>query len=126
MQQIQTGLTESRPWGKFSTPCFIPEVGACKLLWVSPQQRLSLQRHAHRMEHWVVLVGEVRAEVNSEVVALSRGDHVVVPVGVWHRLSNTSEEDWALVAEIQVGDSATRSILEEDIERKEDDYGRAE
>lgn len=126
MQQIQPGFTETRPWGGFSTPSFIPGVGACKLLWVSPKKRLSLQRHSHRLEHWVVLVGEVQAEINLNIVSLGRGDHVGIPAGVWHRLTNKSEEDWALVAEIQVGDSETPSIMEEDIERKEDDYGRAE
>jgi len=126
MQELCAGTGSTRPWGQFSTPSFIPGVGAFKILWVSPLQRLSLQKHAHRMEHWVVLTGEVQAEVGTNTTVLARGDHVVVPVGVWHRLSNPSEVDTALVAEIQVGDSPTPAIMEEDIERKEDDYGRVD
>jgi len=115
----------ARPWGGFQTPAFLPSVGAIKLLRVDPSQRLSLQRHAERSEHWVVLVGEVVATVDGVERLLRRGEHLEVPQDAWHRLANASDSVTAVLAEVQVGEYATATAAEEDIERSQDDYGRA-
>ena len=103
-----------RPWGGFSTVAFLGDLGALKIIAVSPSSRLSLQRHERREEHWVVLTGEGFAEVDDARCPPLRGDHVRVPRGAWHRLSNASAEHQLVVAE-----------AEADIQRVEDDYGRA-
>ena len=115
----------TRPWGGFQTPAFLPSVGAIKLLRVDPSQRLSLQRHAVRSEHWVVLVGEVVATVDGVERLLRRGEHLEVPPDAWHRLANASDAVTAVLAEVQVGEYLTATEAEDDIERSQDDYGRA-
>ena len=113
----------ARPWGAFRTVAFLPSTGSLKLLYVEGRQRLSLQRHAGRAEHWVVLRGNVIAEIDDDEYALSVGDHVHIPCGAWHRLSSPAD-DGALVAEVQVGGYEDSAVAETDIERKQDDYGR--
>ena len=96
-----------------------------KLLRIDPLRRLSLQRHTYRMEHWVVLKGVVRVEIDSEILDLTHGQHVAIATGAWHRLHNISETEDALIAEVQVGGYTSPSEMEKDIMRSEDDYGRA-
>ena len=115
----------TRPWGHFQTPAFLPGVGSMKLLTLNPEHRLSLQRHKARVEHWVALSGSVVAEVDDTEVFLSRGQHIQVPCGSWHRLRNDSKEEVALVAEVQVSAYETARLAEDDIERRQDDYGRS-
>jgi mannose-1-phosphate guanylyltransferase/mannose-6-phosphate isomerase len=114
-----------RPWGGYQTVSFLASLGSLKLLRVAPNQRLSLQRHAGRSEHWVVLQGEAVADIDGEEMRLVVGDHVEIPRGAWHRLSNRGSEKEVLVAEVQVGGYADSTAAEEDIERKQDDYGRS-
>ena len=113
----------TRPWGSYELLRFLPE-GSLKLLHILPRSRLSLQRHEHRDEHWIVLRGSVTAEVNETVRKVLPGEYIYVPSMATHRLSNESSMDIALVAEVQVGMYCTAEEAELDITRLEDDYQR--
>lgn len=110
-----------RPWGHF---CVLDsgEGFVTKSLTVLPGRRLSLQRHVHRDEKWTVAAGTGTAQVGDEDnsrISLRPGVQVSVPAGAWHRLQ-AAESSTLVVVEVQLG-----SLLsEEDIVRKEDDYGR--
>lgn len=109
---------DSRPWGEWR----VVDVAAgyqVKRITVIPGQRLSLQSHRHRAEHWIVVAGEATCEVEGQVVLARAGESVDVPVGALHRLSNASDRP-LVVVEVQRGDY----LGEDDIVRHEDDYGR--
>ncbi|MCX5956044.1 MAG: phosphomannose isomerase type II C-terminal cupin domain [Cyanobacteria bacterium] len=119
-------LRVERPWGWFETlvsvpPASPPDGGggyAVKRLWISPRCRISLQRHHHRSEHWVVVSGHGELECGDETIAAQPGTTLFVPVGAIHRAS--AGADGLLIVEVQRGDE----LREDDIERVEDDYGR--
>ena len=91
-----------RPWGSFER---VDEGQGfqVKRLIVNPGQRLSLQSHRHRSEHWVVVRGEARVTLGDEVLTLTPNQSVCIPVGVRHRLENCGDEPLHLV-EVQCGD----------------------
>ena len=62
-----------------------------KLIMVKPGGKLSLQMHHHRSEHWVVVNGTARVEVDNKVEVLSENQSVYIPLGSKHRLSNPGE-----------------------------------
>ena len=108
-----------RPWGSF----FILEDMAntkVKRLVVNPGQRLSLQSHEHRDEHWVIVRGVARVTLDEITTDYHYGDHVFVRRGTRHRIA-CAGSDPVEVIEIQTGDS----FAEEDIVRYADDYNRA-
>jgi mannose-6-phosphate isomerase len=92
-----------------------------KRLTVEPGQRLSYQRHAHRAEHWFVVAGEGVVTLDGETRPVADGSAIDVPVGAAHRIESTGSEPLVFI-EVQHGDS----FAEDDIERLDDDYGRAE
>lgn len=107
-----------RPWGSF----FVledSEVAKVKRLVVNPGQRLSLQSHAHRDEHWVIVAGTAEVTLDDTVHELGYGSHVFVKRGTRHRIACRSQ-DPVVIIEVQVGDS----FAEDDIVRFSDDYGR--
>ena len=110
---------EDRPWGYFSV---LMEDAQHKLkrIVVYPGKRLSLQRHRHRDEHWTIVSGEARMTVDGREFTLQRGQSVDILRGAFHRVLNAGKADLVIV-EIQTGDS----FDENDIERVEDDFGRA-
>lgn len=91
-----------------------------KRIVVYPGKRLSLQKHRHRDEHWMIVSGEARMTVDGEEFTLRRGQSVDIPRGAFHRVMNPGESELVIV-EIQTGNS----FDENDIERVEDDFGRA-
>ena len=91
-----------------------------KTLLVYPGKRLSYQRHRHRGEHWFVVRGTGTVTLDGVDHAVRPGTAVDVPVGTAHRIENTGEVDLVII-EIQRGES----FDEDDIERLEDDFGRA-
>jgi mannose-6-phosphate isomerase-like protein (cupin superfamily) len=91
-----------------------------KRIVVSPGGRLSLQRHAKRSEHWVVVAGIAEVTVGDDTRRLGPTESVVVPAGAAHRLANPGDEDLHLI-EVQSG----AYVGEDDIERLDDAYGRA-
>lgn len=107
-----------RPWGRFEVLLDDPALKVKRIV-VKAGQRLSLQRHCHRAEHWFVTEGIALTTVDEHVVELLPGQSIDIPQGAWHRVGNPGPVDLVLV-EVQTG----ASFAEEDIERREDDYGR--
>lgn len=107
-----------RPWGKYD----LVDVGSTfqvKKITVSVEQKLSLQKHAYRSEHWVVVSGHARVNLNDDIFTLSENESVYIPVGAIHALENIGNEPLELI-EVQSGDY----LGEDDIVRFEDRYGR--
>ena len=90
-----------------------------KLINVKPQEKLSLQMHHHRSEHWVVVTGTAKVELNEETKILAENESIYIPLGSKHRLSNPGKINLTLI-EVQSGSY----VGEDDIVRFEDKYGR--
>ena len=110
--------SDFRPWGYFSVLSDAP-THKVKRIVIHGKKRLSLQRHQRRAEHWFVVEGCGLVRIEGEELAVGAGRSVDIPRGAWHRISNPSETDLVLI-EVQTGDY----FGEDDIERREDDYGR--
>jgi mannose-1-phosphate guanylyltransferase len=111
--------TVHRPWGTYAT--LKQEDGyQVKRITVAPGQKLSLQYHHKRAEHWVVTQGEAIVQIGSEELKTGPGEYRYIPLGEKHRLTNVSDTELVLI-EVQVG----RYLGEDDIVRLDDDYGRA-
>lgn len=111
-------LKVHRPWGTYE----ILDKGngfQVKHLRIDPGQSISLQRHKHRAEHWVVVKGKANVICGDEIYDLSENQSTYVPKGVKHRLFNPGSDVLEIV-EVQSG----QILSEEDIERFEDSYGR--
>ncbi len=119
-REVRAHPRTERPWGRYRVVDRGPGFQVKRLV-VRPGERLSLQRHRHRDEHWVVVGGRGWATIGEERRALFAGDHLLVPRRVPHCLENDGAEELTLV-EVQVGDY----LGEDDIERIEDPYGRAD
>ena len=111
--------TVYRPWG-FYTVIAQGEGFLTKIIHVNPKQRLSLQSHNHRSEHWVVLNGTAMVVLDSKELILNSGHSVDIPIKAIHSLQNPYDEAVEVI-EVQKGDL----LIEEDIIRYEDIYGRA-
>jgi len=118
-KSITKSAEDHRPWGYFCVLADEPDHKVKRII-VYPKQRLSLQRHKHRTEHWYIAKGEAVVTCNNEEIPLKAGQAVDIPQGAWHRIMNTGDED-LIIIEIQTG----VYFGEDDIERSEDDYGRA-
>jgi mannose-1-phosphate guanylyltransferase/mannose-6-phosphate isomerase len=110
--------TVYRPWG-FYTVLAQGEGFLTKMIQVNPAQKLSVQSHNHRSEHWVVLSGTAKVVLEGKEHILSPGHSVDIPVKAIHSLQNPFKEDLKII-EVQKGDL----LIEEDIVRYEDMYGR--
>lgn len=108
-----------RPWGFYEVISDNPD-HKLKRITVYPDQRLSLQRHFRRSEHWYVIKGQAKVVLDGREIPLASGQAVDIPVKSWHRIQNTGAADMVFV-EVQTGEY----FGEDDIERGEDDYGRA-
>ena len=111
--------TVYRPWG-FYTVIGQGKGFLSKIIHVNPGQKLSVQSHNHRSEHWVVLTGTAKVVLEANERILSPGHSVDIPVKAIHSLQNPYKEDLEII-EVQKGDI----LVEEDIIRYEDMYGRA-
>lgn len=110
--------SDNRPWGRWEE--YLNEPGyRVKRIIVHPGKRLSLQKHAHREEHWVVVQGEGLFTLNEDVSRIRKGDALHIGLGDVHRLENDAE-GYLVIIETQLG-----ICLEDDIMRLEDDFGRA-
>ena len=107
-----------RPWGNYFSIADDPR-WQIKLIVVHPGQSLSLQKHHHRSEHWVVVNGTAKVEIDGKVFILSENESSYIPLGSIHRLSNPGQIPLKLV-EVQSG----AYLGEDDIIRLEDNYGR--
>jgi mannose-1-phosphate guanylyltransferase/mannose-6-phosphate isomerase len=107
-----------RPWGSYDSLENRPGFQVKRLI-VNPGAVLSLQKHAYRAEHWVVVQGKARVTRNDEVFDLGVNESTYIAVGDIHRIANPFDEA-AHIIEVQCGDY----LGEDDIVRIEDDYGR--
>jgi mannose-1-phosphate guanylyltransferase / mannose-6-phosphate isomerase len=107
-----------RPWGYYQSV----DQGAryqVKRIVVKPGQRLSLQKHFHRAEHWIVVKGTAEVTRNNEVVLVHENESIYLPIGCIHRMANPGRIDLELI-EVQTGSY----LGEDDIVRLEDIYNR--
>ena len=111
--------TVVKPWGTYTN--LKSEAGyQFKRITVASGQKLSLQYHQKRAEHWVVTQGKAIVQVGDEEFKIGPGEYRYIPLGEKHRLTNIGETELVLV-EVQVGDY----LGEDDIVRLEDVYGRS-
>ena len=112
-------MKEDRPWGWYDV---IDQGNRYKVksIEVNPNASLSLQKHLHRAEHWVVVEGTAQVEVDGKITIIKENESTYIPLGSKHRLSNPGKIPLRII-EVQSG-----SYLEDDdIERFDDNYGRS-
>ena len=107
-----------RPWGYY-TSIEDGDRWQVKLISVKSGGKLSLQKHHHRAEHWVIVSGTAKVEIDGKEMILCENQSTFIPLGKLHRLSNPGKIPLSLI-EIQSGSY----LGEDDIERFEDNYGR--
>ena len=107
-----------RPWGWFETVSEADQ-NKIKRIGVLPGQRISLQKHNQRAEHWVVVRGAARVTLDDQMFDLAPGEHCDIALGQVHRLGNPTDAALEIV-EVQFG----AYLGEDDIVRLGDDYGR--
>ncbi|MEO6015391.1 MAG: mannose-1-phosphate guanylyltransferase/mannose-6-phosphate isomerase [Devosia sp.] len=118
------GLTEIhktayRPWGGYSSILSGARFQV-KRLFVKPGKKLSLQKHHHRAEHWIVVSGTAEVTIDGTITQLSENQSIYLPLGCVHRLANPGKILLELI-EVQTGSY----LGEDDIIRIEDEFGRA-
>jgi mannose-6-phosphate isomerase-like protein (cupin superfamily) len=107
-----------KPWGHYEVLMEKPGYKV-KSLTILPQGEISLQRHAHRNEHWYIVSGKGIVTKNESNIRVLPGDSVDIPVNEVHRVKNIYDENLIFI-EIALGDY----LGEDDIVRLEDKYGR--
>ena len=107
-----------RPWGNFTS---IEEGISWKVkrLEIKPKASISLQKHLRRSEHWIIVSGTAKVEIDDKLSFLKENESTYIPLGSKHRLSNPEDEPLILI-EVQSGSY----LGEDDIIRFEDIYGR--
>ena len=110
--------TVHRPWGTFTT-LEERDIFKIKKLVVKPSKRLSLQKHYHRNEHWIVVSGTAKVQVDDKTFLLQTNESTYIPMGAKHRLENPGKIPLVII-EAQVG----QYLEEDDIVRFEDDFKR--
>ncbi|WP_295421182.1 cupin domain-containing protein, partial [Sulfurovum sp.] len=111
-------LTAHRPWGTYT---ILEDENSYKIkrIVVKPGKRLSLQKHFHRSEHWIVVSGTAIVQVGENENLVRTNESTYIPMGEMHRLSNPGKVDLVLI-EAQVGEY----LGEDDIVRISDDFSR--
>jgi mannose-1-phosphate guanylyltransferase len=111
-------LTGHRPWGSYTV---LDDANGYKIkrIEVKPEKRLSLQKHYHRNEHWIVLSGTATVTVGNETKIIRPNESTYIKAGDVHRLANDGKLPLVLI-EVQVGEYTG----EDDIVRIDDDYKR--
>jgi mannose-1-phosphate guanylyltransferase/mannose-6-phosphate isomerase len=107
-----------RPWGYYQDVDVAPRYRVKRIV-VKPGSKLSLQKHFHRSEHWVVVTGTAEVTLGSEVRSVHENESIYIPIGSVHRLANPGKIPLELI-EVQVGSY----LGEDDIVRLDDVYGR--
>jgi len=118
VREASEHLKMYRPWGSYQRI----DIGTrfqVKRITVKPGGRLSLQKHFHRSEHWVVVSGTAEVTVGDKTIELHENESTYIPIGEIHRLVNPGKVPLELI-EVQVGSYTG----EDDIVRVEDVYGR--
>jgi mannose-6-phosphate isomerase-like protein (cupin superfamily) len=124
LKTVAPQLTEEhirvhRPWGSYQS-VDNGDRHQVKRIIVKPGGRLSLQKHHHRSEHWIVVRGTARVTVNELVKTVHENESIYIPIGAVHRLENPGKILLELI-EVQTGSY----LGEDDIIRIEDDYQRS-
>ena len=107
-----------RPWGWYDSICAGPRFQV-KRIMVKPGASLSLQKHHHRAEHWIVVTGTAEVTNGDQVILLSENQSTYIPIGQLHRLANPGKVPLEII-EVQSGGY----LGEDDIVRYQDSYGR--
>ncbi len=118
-QVTEDHLKVHRPWGSYQS-VDNGDRHQVKRIIVKPGNRLSLQKHHHRSEHWIVVRGAARVTVNDLVKTVHENKSIYIPIGAVHRLENPGKILLELI-EVQTGSY----FGEDDIIRIEDDYRRS-
>jgi len=113
-------VTAHRPWGTY-TILDESEGYKVKRIVVKPGKRLSLQKHHHRSEHWIVVSGTAIVTRGTDEYTVRANESTYIPMGEIHRLENVGKIDLVMI-EAQVGEY----VGEDDIVRIEDDFKRTE
>lgn len=110
---------DQRPWGNYTV---LDEGDGYKVkrIEVLPKKRLSYQKHQRRAEHWFVISGNAKVTLNDCEILVKTGESLDISVGDKHRVEN-EEAELLVFIEVQRGDY----LGEDDIERFDDDFGRA-
>jgi glycosyltransferase involved in cell wall biosynthesis len=115
----QTRREEKRPWGYYRVLADQPDYKTKEIV-VMPNKRLSLQRHQQRTEHWYILQGQAEVTLGEQTLCLGVGESLDIPNRSLHRVANLGTTKLRFI-EVQRGNY----FGEDDIERFDDDYGRA-
>jgi mannose-1-phosphate guanylyltransferase/mannose-6-phosphate isomerase len=116
----EAGARVYRPWGSYQS-LDSGDRYQVKRIVVTPGGRLSLQKHAHRSEHWIVVKGTAEVTIGEKIMTVHENQSVYVPQGAVHRLENTGKINLELI-EVQTGSY----LGEDDIVRLDDVYNRIE
>ena len=117
-KEVSEHLTTYRPWGSYT----VLEEGErykLKRIVVNPCEKLSLQKHYHRSEHWVIVRGTAKATIGDKEVFVHENESVYVPKSTLHKLENPGKVPLEII-EVQNGEY----VGEDDIVRVDDIYGR--
>ena len=117
--ELSTHTTCYRPWGHYESLHLHPRFQV-KRINVKPGAKLSLQKHYHRSEHWIVVRGTAIVTNGEEEIMLTENESTYIPLGAMHRLYNPGSIPLELI-EVQSGSY----LGEDDIVRVGDEYGRA-
>ena len=118
LKEVKNNKKNYRPWGNFTS---IEEgtLWKVKRLEIKPKASISLQKHLKRSEHWIIVNGTAKVEIDDKVSFLKENESTYIPLGAKHRLSNPEDKPLILI-EVQSGSY----LGEDDIIRFEDIYGR--
>ncbi len=117
--EVDSHRKAHRPWGTYQTICNGERFHVKKIV-VEPGAKLSLQKHHHRAEHWVVVRGTAEVTVGEKVFTVNENESTYIPLGSVHRLANPGRIPLELI-EVQTGSY----LGEDDIVRLQDIYARA-
>lgn len=115
---MENGRKVDRPWGTYDS-IDKEQNFQVKRIVVNPGEKLSLQMHYHRAEHWIVVRGTGRVTCGENVFLLTENESTYIPMGEVHRLENPGKVPLEII-EVQSG----HYLGEDDIVRIEDNYGR--
>ena len=107
-----------KPWGNYIILGESDHM-ITKIITIFPSHRISLQKHNHRSESWYILEGKGVFELENSIIEVSEGSYLSIPIQSFHRIENSGVLDLKFI-EVQSGNY----LSEDDIFRKEDDYGR--
>lgn len=119
---MRNKIKKEAPWGVWENLLrYKPEMEyKVKRITINPKECLSLQKHFHRDEVWVVVSGAGKMTLDKDIFSLQRGESMFIPAKVMHRIENLGDVPLVII-EVQIG----KLLEESDIMRIEDKYGRA-